>query len=116
VVSKERDLLPRDRTHLSRSRLEDFACQSEAIPRLHRWVEGDQSSLGGQRSPKRPDGKRTFWSALGGCPDALAGPPTHSAQQYGQIEAVLLANGARRPKKGRGLSGKEKTLMNALGR
>jgi len=28
---------------------------------------------------------------------------------------VLLANGARRPKKGRGLSGKEKALMKALG-
>ncbi len=36
-------------------------------------------------------------------------------RQYGQFEAVLLANGARRPKKGRGLSGKEKALMKALG-
>ncbi len=37
-------------------------------------------------------------------------------RQYGQFEAVLLANGARRPKKGRGLSGKERALMKALGR
>ena len=37
-------------------------------------------------------------------------------RQYEQFEAVLLANGARRPKKGRGLSGKEKALMKALGR
>ena len=36
-------------------------------------------------------------------------------RQYGQFEAVLLANGARRPKKGRGLSGKERALMKALG-
>ena len=36
-------------------------------------------------------------------------------RQYDQFEAVLLANGARRPKKGRGLSGKEKALMKALG-
>jgi hypothetical protein len=36
-------------------------------------------------------------------------------RQYNQFEAVLLANGARRPKKGRGLSGKEKALMKALG-
>jgi hypothetical protein len=35
--------------------------------------------------------------------------------QYEQFEAVLLANGARRPKKGRGLSGKERALMKALG-
>ena len=36
-------------------------------------------------------------------------------RQYDQFEAVLLANGARRPKKGRGLSGKERALMKALG-
>jgi hypothetical protein len=36
-------------------------------------------------------------------------------RQYEQFEVVLLANGARRPKKGRGLSGKEKALMKALG-
>ena len=36
-------------------------------------------------------------------------------RQYEQFEAVLLANGARRPKKGRGVSGKEKALMKALG-
>jgi hypothetical protein len=36
-------------------------------------------------------------------------------RQYDQFEAVMLANGARRPKKGRGLSGKEKALMKALG-
>jgi hypothetical protein len=35
-------------------------------------------------------------------------------RQYEQFEAVMLANGARRPKKGRGLSGKERALMNAL--
>ena len=35
-------------------------------------------------------------------------------RQYHQFEAVMLANGARRPKKGRGLSGKERALMNAL--
>jgi len=35
-------------------------------------------------------------------------------RQYDQFEAVLLANGARRPKRGRGLSGKEKALMKAL--
>jgi hypothetical protein len=35
-------------------------------------------------------------------------------RQYDQFEAVMLANGARRPKKGRGLSGKERALMNAL--
>jgi hypothetical protein len=36
-------------------------------------------------------------------------------RQYGQFEAVLLANGARRPKRGKkGLSGKEKALMKAL--
>jgi hypothetical protein len=38
-----------------------------------------------------------------------------TARQYDQFEAVLLANGARRPKKGQGLSGKEKALMKALG-
>jgi hypothetical protein len=37
-------------------------------------------------------------------------------RQYEQFEAVLLAHGARRPKKGRGLSGREKPLMKALGR
>jgi hypothetical protein len=37
-----------------------------------------------------------------------------SPRQYAQFEAVLLANGARRPKKGRGLSGKERALMKAL--
>ena len=36
-------------------------------------------------------------------------------KQYCQFEAVLLANGARRPKKGRGLSGKERALLKALG-
>ena len=35
--------------------------------------------------------------------------------QYDQFAAVLLANGARRPKRGRGLSGMEKALMKALG-
>ena len=35
-------------------------------------------------------------------------------RQYDQFEAVLLGNGARRPKRGRGLSGKEKALMKAL--
>ena len=38
-----------------------------------------------------------------------------SPRQYDQFTAVLLANGARRPKKGRGLSGKERALMKALG-
>jgi hypothetical protein len=37
-----------------------------------------------------------------------------SPRQYDRFQAVLLANGARRPKKGRGLSGKEKALMKAL--
>jgi hypothetical protein len=37
-------------------------------------------------------------------------------RQYDQFETVMLANGARRPKKGRGLSGKEKALMKALAR
>ncbi len=32
-------------------------------------------------------------------------------RQYDQFAAVLLANGARRPKRGRGLSGMEKALM-----
>ena len=36
-------------------------------------------------------------------------------RQYDQFEAVMLANGARRPKKGRGLSGKERALMKVLG-
>jgi hypothetical protein len=35
-------------------------------------------------------------------------------RQYDQFAAVLLANGARRPKRGRGLSGMEKALMKAL--
>jgi hypothetical protein len=35
-------------------------------------------------------------------------------RQYDQFKAVLLANGARRPKRGRGLSGKERALMKAL--
>jgi hypothetical protein len=35
-------------------------------------------------------------------------------RQYDQFEAAMLANGARRPKKGRGLSDKEKALMKAL--
>jgi hypothetical protein len=36
-------------------------------------------------------------------------------RQYGQFEAALLANGARRPKRGKkGLSGKERALMQAL--
>jgi hypothetical protein len=37
-----------------------------------------------------------------------------SPRQYDQFKAVLLANGARRPKKGRGLSGKERAVMKAL--
>ena len=37
-----------------------------------------------------------------------------SPRHYAQFEAVLLANGARCPKKGRGLSGKERALMKAL--
>ena len=54
-------------------------------------------------------------------PDALKGTaPKRKARtvklrltprQYDQFAAVLLANGARRPKKGKGLSGKEKALM-----
>src|SRR5271170_6089234 len=54
-------------------------------------------------------------------PDALRGrAPKFKAhtvrlrltpRQYDQFAAVLLANGARRPKKGRGLSGMEKALM-----
>ena len=37
-------------------------------------------------------------------------------RQYGQFEAALLANGARRPRRGKkGLSGKERALMKALG-
>jgi hypothetical protein len=57
-------------------------------------------------------------------PDALKGIlPKRKARtvklrltprQYDQFAAVLLANGARRPKKGRGLSGMEKALMKAL--
>jgi hypothetical protein len=35
-------------------------------------------------------------------------------RQYDQFAAVLLANGARRPKRGRGLSGMEKALMRVL--
>ena len=35
-------------------------------------------------------------------------------RQYDQFAAVLLANGARRPKKGRGLSGMEKALMDFM--
>jgi hypothetical protein len=35
---------------------------------------------------------------------------------YEIFEAVLLANGARRPKKGRGLANKEKAVIRALGR
>lgn len=35
--------------------------------------------------------------------------------QYGRFETVLLANGARQSRGGRGLSGKEKALMKALG-
>jgi hypothetical protein len=39
-----------------------------------------------------------------------------SPRQYGQFAATLLANGARRPKRGKkGLSGKERALMKALG-
>jgi len=58
-------------------------------------------------------------------PDALKGrAPKFKARtvklrltprQYDQFAAVLLANGARPPKKGRGLSGMEKALMKALG-
>ena len=58
-------------------------------------------------------------------PDLLKGaPPKAKARtvqlhltprQYDQFESVLLANGARRPRKGRGLSGKERALMRALG-
>jgi hypothetical protein len=37
-------------------------------------------------------------------------------RQYDLFEAVLLANGARRPKRGKkGLSGKERALLKALG-
>jgi hypothetical protein len=37
-------------------------------------------------------------------------------RQYGQFEASLLANGARHPRRGKkGLSGKERALMKALG-
>ena len=36
-------------------------------------------------------------------------------RQHDHFETVLLAHGARRPKKGWGLSGKEKALMKALG-
>jgi hypothetical protein len=36
-------------------------------------------------------------------------------RQYGQFEAALLDHGARRPKKGKGLSGKERALLKALG-
>jgi len=36
-------------------------------------------------------------------------------RQHAHFESFLLAHGARRPKKGRGLSGKEKALMKALG-
>ena len=37
-------------------------------------------------------------------------------RQYGQFEAALLANGARRPKRGKkGLSGKERALMTGVG-
>ena len=59
-------------------------------------------------------------------PDALKGRASKfkartvklrlTPRQYYQFAAVLLANGARRPKRGRGLSGKEKALMKALGR
>ena len=35
-------------------------------------------------------------------------------RQHEHFESFLLAHGARRPKKGRGLSGKEKALMKAL--
>ena len=38
-----------------------------------------------------------------------------SPRQYDQFAAVLLANGARRSRGERGLSGKEKALMKALG-
>ena len=36
-------------------------------------------------------------------------------RQDEHLESFLLAHGARRPKKGRGISGKEKALMKALG-
>jgi hypothetical protein len=36
-------------------------------------------------------------------------------RQYDQFATVLLANGARRPKRERGLSGMERALMKALG-
>jgi hypothetical protein len=36
-------------------------------------------------------------------------------RQHEHFESFLLAHGARRPKKGRGISGKEKALMKALG-
>jgi hypothetical protein len=36
-------------------------------------------------------------------------------RQHEHFESFLLAHGARRPKKGRGLSGKETALMKALG-
>jgi len=35
-------------------------------------------------------------------------------RQHERFESLLLAHGARRPKKGRGISGKEKALMKAL--
>jgi hypothetical protein len=57
-------------------------------------------------------------------PGALKGTlPKHKARtvklrltprQYDQFAVVLLENGARRPKRGRGLSGMEKALMKAL--
>jgi hypothetical protein len=36
-------------------------------------------------------------------------------RQHERFESFLLAHGANRPKKGRGISGKEKALMKALG-
>ena len=48
-------------------------------------------------------------------------PKTHTvllrlkSSDYERLEAVLLAHGARRPKKGRGLAGKERALVRALG-
>ena len=36
-------------------------------------------------------------------------------RQYENFETVLLAHGAKRPKKGRGLARKEQALMKALG-
>ena len=57
-------------------------------------------------------------AALDGSP--LKSPKIHkvllrlTATQYKRFEATLLANGAKAPKNGRGLAGKERALMKAL--